>query len=638
MNSSSVVMLRIPFVFFLAASTCRPQAPLTFYRNIAPITYQYCASCHRSGEAGPFPLLTYNDVKKRAGQIVAVTRRRYMPPWLPEPGYGHFEGERRLSDAQIRMIQQWVAGGLREGSPADAPAAPRFTEGWQLGQPDLIVQASQPFTLRADGPDVFWNFVLRVPVSETRYVKAIEIRPGNPRIVHHANLLVDRTRSSRSREASPGAGFEGMDLDIEADTFEPDSHFLFWKPGSVPYVEPEGLAWRLDKGNDLVLNVHLQTAGKIEEIQPSVGLYFTTKPQTRFPMLLQLEHDGKLDIRPGDKDFMISDDFQLPMDVDVLAVYPHAHYLGKVLEGYATLPDGTRRWLVKIPNWDLNWQAVYRYEKPVFLPKGSVISMRYQYDNSAENPRNPNHPPRRVVGGNQSTDEMGHLWLQVLPRGSGAAATGGNDVRDVLQEAIMRHRLEKYPADFSAHFNLGALMLARGKAPEAIPYLQDALKLEPHQAAALNGLGAALLENGRTSEAIEQFRKALTSQPGYTNARYNLANALADEGHLDDAAAGFREVLKENADDDKAREHLFLVLVERGNSLAQQGNVSGAAEDMREAVSIHPEDADLHNNLGVILAHQGDRLAAIAEFEAALKANPSLAAAQRNLDIARQTP
>lgn len=364
------------------ATGCWAQAPVTFYKDIAPITYQYCVPCHRPGEAGPFPLLTYSDVKKRAGQIAAVTMSRYMPPWLPEAGYGRFEGERRLTDAQIHTIQRWLAQGLREGSPADAPPVPAFTAGWQLGEPDLVVQASRPFTLRADGPDVFWNFVLRAPVSETRYVKAIEIRPGNARIVHHANLLVDRTRSSRSREKEPGAGFEGMDLDIEADTFEPDSHFLFWKPGSVPYVEPEGLAWRLDKGDDLVLNMHLQTTGKPEEILPAVGLYFTDKPQTRFPMLIQLEHDGKIDIPPGDKDFLITDDFRLPLDVDVLGVYPHAHYLGKVLEGYATLPDGTRRRLVRIPDWDLNWPSS-RTDSPCSRLPGFSVSSAFRKEAAA---------------------------------------------------------------------------------------------------------------------------------------------------------------------------------------------------------------------------------------------------------------
>ncbi len=174
---------------------------------------------------------------------------------------------------------------------------------------------------------------------------------------------------------------------------------------------------------------------------PSVGLYFTDKPPTRFPVLVQLEHDGALNIPAGDRDFIVTDDFRMPVDVDVLAVYPHAHYLGKLLEGYATLPDGTRKWLIRIPDWDLNWQAVYRYREPVFLPKGSVVSMRYHYDNSAANPRNPNHPPKRVRAGNQATDEMGHLWLQVLPRGAA-------DHRRTIQEAIMRHRLEKYPERF----------------------------------------------------------------------------------------------------------------------------------------------------------------------------------------------
>ncbi len=381
-----------------------------------------------------------------------------MPPWLPARGFGEFSGERRLTGAQIETIEQWVRAGAPEGPAADSPSAPVFTPGWQLGPPDLVITADKPFSLPADGPDVFWNFILAAPVGETRQVKAIEIRPGNARTVHHANLLIDRSRSLRYREKVRGGGFAGMDLTIPSDTFDPDSHFLFWKPGAVPWEEPAGMAWHLDPGNDLILNVHLRPTGKPELVQPSIGLYFTREPQTKYPMLLQLEHDGALDIPPGDPDFQVADDFRLPLDADVLAVYPHAHYLGKLLEGFATLPDGTRRWLIRIPDWDLNWQAVYRYREPLFLPRGTVISMRFHYDNSAGNPRNPNSPPKRVRGGNQSTDEMAHLWLQVLPRGSG-------DQRAVLQEAIMNRRLEKYPADFSAHFNLGALFLSRQDIP-----------------------------------------------------------------------------------------------------------------------------------------------------------------------------
>ncbi len=608
-------------------------APPTFYKDIAPLTNRFCAPCHRPGEAGPFSLLTYNDVRKRAPQILAVTKSRYMPPWLPDPAYAHFADERRLTDAQIRTIEQWVEGGLQEGALSDAPPPPQFTPGWQLGPPDLVLTAAKPFTLVPGDRDVFWNFVLRSPLDQTRYIRAVQIRPGNARIVHHANLLIDRARTARLRETAPGAGFAGMDLEIESNAFEPDSHFLFWKPGSAPYVEPPGMAWRLDQGNDLVLNVHLQTTGKPEQIQPEIGLYFTDQPTTFAPMLLQLEHDGNLDIPPGDSHFLITDDFRLPISVDVLAVYPHAHYLGHVLEAWATLPDGTRKPLIRIPQWDLNWQAVFRYEKPVSLPKGAVISMRYSYDNSAANPRNPNHPPKRVVGGNQATDEMGHLWLQVLPKG------GEADPRAVLQEALMRHRLDKYPADFSAHFNLGALLLARDQPQNAIPPLRDALRVQPDQPAALTALGAALVAANHSAEAEEQFQHALRVQPAYSNARYNLAGLQASEDQLPAAIDNYRQVVRENPDDATARERLFSTLAALVKQQAAQGQIPAAIANLREAITLEPNSADAHNNLGVFLARQGDRAAAMKEFEAALRADPAHQEARRNLDFARrQTP
>jgi Flp pilus assembly protein TadD len=346
-------------------------------------------------------------------------------------------------------------------------------------------------------------------------------------------------------------------------------------------------------------------------------------------MLLQLEHDGALDIPPGDRDFLVSDDFRMPLDADLLAVYPHAHYLGKLLEGYATLPDGTRRWLIRIPDWDLNWQAVYRYREPLFLPKGAVISMRYHYDNSAANPRNPNSPPKRVVGGNQSTDEMAHLWLQVLPRGSG-------DRRAILQEAIMNRRLEKYPADFLANFNLGALFLNRQDIPSAVAHLAAALRVEPEQPAALNTFGVALESDGKLDEAVEQFRHALRLRPDDASARYNLANTLAAQGRLEDAAAGFRELLAGHSEDSAALEHLAKILQELGDSAASAGRLQPAAECYRELVGLEPRNADLRNNFGILLARSGDLASALAEFETALKLDPSHAAARRNLELTRQ--
>ena len=343
--------------------------PVTFNQHIAPIVYHNCSPCHRPGEAAPFSLLNYDDVKRHAAQIAAVTKRRYMPPWLPEPGHGDFADERRLSDAQIQLIQDWVEQGQPLGPTARAPQPPNFRDEWQLGTPDLVLRVTQPYQLAADGQEIFWNFILPVPLTTTRWVKAIEVRPGTPRVFHHANVILDRSRASRRQERIPGAGFPGMDLAVEEETFDPDGHFLSWKPGSEPVVEPDGMAWRASPGMDLVLNVHLRPTGKPETVTPMIGLYFTSQPQRQFPMLVQLEHDATIDIPPDEKDFLVSDDVHLPLDVNLLAVYPHAHYLAKVMEGYATLPDGTRKWIVRITDWDLNCQGVYRLKNPSRYPR-----------------------------------------------------------------------------------------------------------------------------------------------------------------------------------------------------------------------------------------------------------------------------
>src|SRR5579863_10224841 len=271
----------------LKASAAAPHSSelsgVTFNRDIARIMFRACAQCHRPGEAAPFSLLTYSDAKRHARQIAEVTRSRAMPPWLPEAQELRFADELRLSDAEIGLIARWVEQGAAEGNPADLPAQPKFVEGWSLGKPDLVLTATKPLTLPPQGTDTYWNFIFPVPIHETRWVKAVEIRPGDKRYVHHANILVDREESSRKREAEPGAGFGGMEIRIEAQTFDPDSHLLFWKPGTVPAVEPEGMALRLDKGTDLILNTHLQPSGKPEVIQPSIGLYFTSHAAKKFP-------------------------------------------------------------------------------------------------------------------------------------------------------------------------------------------------------------------------------------------------------------------------------------------------------------------------------------------------------------------
>ena len=550
----------VSIVLALAMTPLARTTPAPTFAEIAPIVYENCAACHHPGEAAPFSLLTYQDVKKRAAQIAAATRTGFMPPRLPEKGYGDFAGDRRLTSVEIEAISEWVRDGAPEG-PADAiPPAPDFSAEWQLGKPDLVLDVGGSFELPASGRDIYWNFIFTPGLTTRRWVRAVEIRPGQPRVVPHANLLVDRTGSARLQESAPGKGFPGMDLVITRSPFDPDGNFLFWKPGNTPHVEPDGFAWRLDPGNQLVLNMHLQPSGKPEQVRPSIGLYFTDRPQTKFPLLVQLEDDQALDIPAGVRDFPISDDFTLPMDADVLAVYPHAHYLGKLLEAWATLPDGSKKWLVRIPNWDQNWQAVYYYREPVFLPKGSVIHMRYHYDNSTANVRNPNNPPRRVRAGNQATDEMGHLWLQILPHATG-------DHRRELQEAVVRHRLQKNPNDAVAHMNLGAILLSRLDPQAAVTELQGAARLEPNRPEVRNMLGLGLATLNRNAEAISQYELALKAHPDYASARFNLAAAQAKLGRIDEAIQNLRHILAANPDDPYAKQRLSELISNPSNHL-----------------------------------------------------------------------
>jgi len=597
--------------------------PVTFSKDIAPVVFAHCAPCHHEGGSAPFSLTTFEDVSRHATQIVAVTQRRYMPPWPPEPGFGDFAGDRSLTKDQIRLFAEWVAQGKPRGELVDLPSPPHFTNQWQMGTPDLILRMAQPFRLPANGGDIFRNFVIPSSVNETKYVRGLELRLDNPRVVHHANVVLDRTRSLRKRNGEDGQpGFRGMDVVTEAapGNFDPDSHFLFWKPASVLRLEPDDLSWGLDPGTDLVLNLHLQPTGKPETIQAEVGIYFAAHPPTQFPMLIQLEHDGAIDIPPGDREFTVMDNLVLPVDVDVLAIYPHAHYLGKSIEAWAVLPGGEHRWLIRIRDWDINWQAVYEYKQPVALPQGSRINMRITYDNSNTNPRNPNHPPKRVKAGDRSEDEMGHVWLQVLPK--------NRDLRLPLQEAVMRRRLEKYPGDFLAQYNLAALLQSKGQLSGAIAAYRGALQAEPRNPVAHNSLGAAFMMQGRLTDAIGQLRECLRLDPGYLNAHYNLAKALAATDDLDGAAKEYAIVLEKQPEDTDA--HAGLGTIE-----FKQRKYRSALAHFLEAARLNPRNAEIQANLGTLLAITGDLPAAAEAFEQALRIDPNQEAARANLQKVR---
>ncbi|MBI2947339.1 MAG: tetratricopeptide repeat protein [Verrucomicrobia bacterium] len=534
--------------------TAPPRGVITFNRDIAPILFEHCAPCHRPGQPGPFSLLSYADAVKHAAQIVKVTQKRYMPPWLPEPGSGGFLDERRLSAGQLESFQEWLKAGTPEGNAADLPPLPQFADGWQLGEPDLVVQLPQPYTLAAEGQDIYRNFVIPAPVHDTRYVRALEFHPES-RSVHHVRILLDSTRQSRrldEQDAEPG--FAGMTVPAKF----PTGHMLTWTPGRAPRKEPDGLAWVLEGGADIVLQIHMQRTGKSESIQPAIGLFFTSSPPTKTPCRLGLLSE-LIDIPAGEKDYLVERSMELPADVDVLAVLPHLHYLGKRIEGFATLPNGKTQSLLLIKEWDFNWQSEYRYRNPVFLPKGSRITMRYTYDNSEENVRNPNLPPRRVVFGPQSTDEMGELWLQVLPRhASDLTALQTTHRLWGFQEtaAYYLNQLAANSNDVSAHFGLGKVLGPLGRTEESKAHFQAAIRLDPNHAEAHYYLGLILLTDKELTEARSEFDTTLRLSPAYYKAYDGIGLVCLAEGKLAEAEAQFQAALRLNPDDPAAKQNL----------------------------------------------------------------------------------
>ena len=404
----------------LGAPIAAQKSTITFSETIAPIVYANCVTCHRPGEAAPFSLITYDDVRRRGKLLADVTRQRLMPPWQATHGYGDFADERRLTDEQIKAIADWVNAGMPEGDAAKMPPLPKFSDGWHLGTPDLVLQMTEPFDVPASGPDVFRNFVLPSGITEDKWVRAVEFRPSARAVVHHALFAYVPGGSLRTVNGADGhPGFRGV-APIGLNPRGGGSGPLGgWAVGGTPRFLPEGQALPVARNSDIVLQMHFHPTGKAQREQSTIGLYFAKTPPERRMLNLQLPGlfgvGAGIDIPAGEKSYAIESSATLPVDVKVFAANPHAHYLAKEMKATATLPDGTTRPLLWIQNWDFNWQDGYNYKEPVVLPKGSRIDVRISWDNSAANPHNPSNPPKRVQWGEQSTDEMGTIGFMLQP-------------------------------------------------------------------------------------------------------------------------------------------------------------------------------------------------------------------------------
>ncbi len=622
-----ITVLLLAAVRLLAVSVgpaaAQPRRPVTFTRDIAPIIFEQCASCHRDGQPAPFALLSYEDVRSRAELIARVTAARYMPPWKPDPGYGQFVGERRLTDDEIGLIQEWVRAGAPEGDRADLPTVPRSEDGWALGPPDVVVSLPA-YELPADGPDRFRAFAEKIPMASSRFVRAVELIPSNPRVVHHARILVDRTSTSwLLDEEDPQPGYDGMLIDAAE---YPDGHFLGWTPGRTAMPSPSGAAWRLDPGTDVVVQLHLLPTGRPERVYAQVGLYFSAEPPRFTPVVLRLT-SKTIDIAPGDSAYVVEDRYQLPVDVEVMAVYPHAHYLARTIEGVATLPGGRNQWLIRISDWDLNWQDEYHYLAPVRLPKGSVITMRYTYDNSAANPRNPSSPPRRVTFGSRSSDEMGELWLQVRPatREDADSLRRDHALKELTADVAGYEKLvADQPNDASMRTGLGAWLLRLGRTSDAIVHLETAVRFNPDLARARYNLGTAYFIEGQLVDAWVQFVRALDTRPDYIEAANNLGATLQSLGRFEEAVERYRQALEINPNHAGAHYNL-------GLALDATGDRRGAIAEYRRALDLIPDDPDAHYYLGRALGAEGQLAEAVQHYQRAISSRPDFAVALADL-------
>lgn len=384
-------------------------AAVTYARDIAPIVQARCVSCHREGQVAPFPLETYAQTAKRARQIARVTSDRIMPPWMPRSGHDRFVGERWLTDGELSLFERWAATGRAKGDPADMPPAPTFAEGWRMGEPDLVLEMTEAFTVAADGPDVFQYFVIPVDIPTDRMVAAIEFIPGNERVVHHSVLFLDDSGEARKRDAeSPEPGYAGFG----GPGFLPSGALGGWSVGNTPRRLPEGMGRYLKKGSDLVMQIHYHPTGKVEVDRSKVGLYFLDEPVEEIltePARLVgsiWAANYEMDIPAGEAEYRRSATYTLPRDVILVGVVPHMHLLGRSIAVTADVPGSAPRSLVDIERWNYSWQDEYYYERPIPLPAGTTLRVDAVFDNSEDNPSNPSYPPERVTWGDETDDEM----------------------------------------------------------------------------------------------------------------------------------------------------------------------------------------------------------------------------------------
>jgi len=426
----------VTVVLLLLAAT-----PPDFSRDVAQILDQNCVSCHRPGEIGPMAFTSYKEVRPWAKAMGNAVKSRKMPPWHAAPHYGKFSNDSRLKDKDIDTILAWVAAGAPEGDPRSLPPLPKFAEGWQIGKPDAIYTI-QEYTLASDGYDEQKTFVVDTNLKEDIWVEAIEIRPGNRKVVHHAHVWLDTPPTPKPAGTAPktpkvtytmregsrvyarpdapviddGCGDPSGGMWPGSNPSELGSILASFVPGKAPEQWPVGIAKRIPAGSKLRFTIHYsRTTGKEERDSTSVGLRFAKQPPERELRRIDLHNQAFL-IPANDSNHTVTACYTFTEDADVLSYLAHMHYRGKSMRFEATYPDGRTETLMDVPHYDFEWQTKYLNAAPVRIPKGTRIKLTATFDNSPNNRYNPD-PSKVIRWGDNTVDEMMDGWFEfVNPR------------------------------------------------------------------------------------------------------------------------------------------------------------------------------------------------------------------------------
>ena len=404
----------------LGASAAVFAATPTFSKEVAPIVQQRCQSCHRPGEAAPFSLLDYKSARPWAASIKEAVQTRRMPPWFADPHFGKFSNDRSMPQAEIDTILAWVNGGAPEGNPKDLPEPVKFVNGWNIGKPDLVVSMPQKYDIPAAGTVDYQYLLIPLNFTEDKWIQAAEVRPGNLELVHHVIAYIRPPGSNWMKGAQPGVPYRPGKGENG-----PSENLVGYAPGTPVDPLPEGRGKLIKAGSDIILQLHYTANGKPGVDQTSVGMVFSKSPVKERVFTLAAT-TNKFVIPPDDGNYEVRSSFEFGADTKVTMLMPHMHLRGKDFLFTAVYPTGERQVLLNVPRYDFAWQLIYKPEQELIMPKGSKLECVAHYDNSANNPHNPN-PKAEVRYGDQSWEEMMFGFFDV-------AIDANKDVRSILPQ------------------------------------------------------------------------------------------------------------------------------------------------------------------------------------------------------------